>query len=70
MKKDNEIKVKKISWKPKIGDRVDFSTDKGKYAAGTIISSQKIISVLQTIQKAERQFWISLKMRQHKECFL
>jgi hypothetical protein len=40
VKKDNEIKVKKISWKPKIGDRVDFSTDKGKYAAGTIISSQ------------------------------
>ena len=41
MQKDNEVKVKKDSWKPKIGDRIDF-LPKGlkKYSAATIISAQ------------------------------
>merc|ERR1712032_1434691 len=39
--KDNEVKVKKDSWKPKIGDRVDFQpTGLKKYSAGTVISSK------------------------------
>ena len=37
----NDVKVKKDSWKPKIGDRIDF-LPKGlkKYSASTIISAQ------------------------------
>ena len=38
---DNEVKTTKDSWKPKIGDRIDF-LPKGliKYSAATIISGQ------------------------------
>lgn len=39
--KGSEVKVKKNSWKPKIGDRVDFLPEGSKkFSAGTIISAQ------------------------------
>lgn len=41
IQKDNEVKVKKDNWKPKIGDRVDY-LPRGlkKYSAASIISAQ------------------------------
>jgi len=41
LKKDNDVNIKKDSWKPKIGDRVDFlPIGLKKYSAATIISAQ------------------------------
>lgn len=40
IKQDSEVAVKKIEWKPSIGDRVDFKSKEMKdWAAGTIISA-------------------------------
>jgi hypothetical protein len=41
IKSDSEIKVRTVTWKPNIGDRVDYKADGlQNYCAGTIISGQ------------------------------